>query len=214
MTGSVADLIEQGGTTFILIVLMSVLALTVGIERWAAMFVARKRMIDSTERILEHLRTHNRTMALAVNSTLARHPSTKLFEVLLADRLVPHTEVKRMQARIIRGTKTRLWILGTVGATAPFVGLFGTVVGIMRSFRSIGEAGGGGFSVVSGGISEALVTTAAGIAVGVLAMVLFNYLGVQAGAYAAELRENVEEITESYAAMPVSGLTAPQQAQA
>lgn len=209
MTSSVTNLIEQGGTTFVLILLMSVLALTVGIERWSAMFVARKRMLESTDRILEHLRTHNRTMALAVNSTLAHHPGTKLFELLLSERVVPHTEVKRMQARIIRATKTRLWVLGTIGATAPFVGLFGTVVGIMRSFRSIGESGGGGFAVVSGGISEALVTTAAGIAVGVLAMVLFNYLGVQAGAYSAELRENAEEIAEAYAATPVGALSAP-----
>ena len=203
MTGSVSSLIEQGGSTFILIVLMSVLALTVGIERWTAMFVARKRLMQGAELILEHLRGRNRTMALAVNSSMARHPGTKLFELLLSDRVVPYTEVKRMQARIIRGTKTRLWVLGTVGATAPFVGLFGTVVGIMRSFRSIGESGGGGFAVVSGGISEALITTAAGIAVGVLAMVLFNFLGVQAGAYSAELRESAEEIAES-AALPAA----------
>lgn len=210
MTGSVASLIEQGGTTFIIIVLMSVLALTVGIERWSAMFVARKRMLESTERILEHLRTHNRTMATAVNSTLARHPGTKLFEMLLSERTVSHTEVKRTQSRIIRAIKTRLWMLGTIGATAPFVGLFGTVVGIMRSFRSIGESGGGGFAVVSGGISEALITTAAGIAVGVLAMVLFNFLNVQASAFAAELRENVEEIAESYASVPTAALPAAQ----
>ncbi len=208
MTETVKAMFEQGGTTFIIILLMSVLALTVGIERWAAMFVARRRMSESTERILGHLRERNRTMALAVNSTVARHPGAQLFELLLADRAVSAGEIRRMQARIIRGTKTRLWVLGTVGATAPFVGLFGTVVGIMRSFRDISSSGSGGFSVVSGGISEALITTAAGIAVGVLAMILFNYLGVQAAAFSAELKENAEEIAESSLALPSQSLPA------
>ncbi len=208
MTETVKAMFEQGGTTFVIILLMSVLALTVGIERWAAMFVARRRMVESTERILGHLRERNRTMALAVNSTVARHPGAKLFELLLSDRTVSAGEVRRMQARIIRGTKTRLWVLGTVGATAPFVGLFGTVVGIMRSFRDISSSGAGGFAVVSGGISEALITTAAGIAVGVLAMILFNYLGVQASAFSAELKESAEEIAETSMSLPAQSLPA------
>lgn len=208
MTDTVKGMFEQGGTTFIIILLMSVLALTVGIERWAAMFVARRRMVESTERILGHLKERNRNMALAVNSTVARHPGAKLFELLLSDRSVTAGEIRRMQARIIRGTKTRLWVLGTIGATAPFVGLFGTVIGIMRSFRDISGAGSGGFAVVSGGISEALITTAAGIAVGVLAMILFNYLGVQASAFTAELRESAEEIAESSMALPTQSLPA------
>ncbi|MEZ0310479.1 MAG: MotA/TolQ/ExbB proton channel family protein [Myxococcota bacterium] len=208
MTETVKGMFEQGGTTFVIILLMSVLALTVGIERWAAMFVARRRMVESTERILGHLRERNRTMALAVNSTVARHPGAKLFELLLSERAVSAGEIRRMQARIIRGTKTRLWVLGTVGATAPFVGLFGTVVGIMRSFRDISSSGAGGFAVVSGGISEALITTAAGIAVGVLAMILFNYLGVQANAFSAELRESAEEIAETSMSLPAQSLPA------
>ena len=79
-------------------------------------------------------------------------------------------ERQRVNLRMRRG----LWILGTVGATAPFVGLFGTVVGIMNAFHDMAHTGQGGFAVVAAGISEALITTAAGIAVAVLAVVLFN----------------------------------------
>ena len=61
--------------------------------------------------------------------------------------------------------KARLWILATAGALMPFVGLFGTVLGVMSSFEAIGETGQGGFAVVSVGISQALVATAVGIAV-------------------------------------------------
>ena len=77
--------------------------------------------------------------------------------------------------------RARLWILGTIGATAPFIGLFGTVVGIMRAFHQMAITGQGGFSVVAAGISEALITTAGGIAVAIEAVVLYNMLNVLAG---------------------------------
>ncbi len=70
--------------------------------------------------------------------------------------------------------KRGLGFLATVGSTAPFIGLFGTVVGIINAFRSIAATGSGGMSVVSGGIAEALVSTALGIFVAIPAVVAFN----------------------------------------
>jgi biopolymer transport protein ExbB/TolQ len=67
-----------------------------------------------------------------------------------------------------------LGFLATIGSTAPFIGLFGTVVGIINAFRSIAAAGSGGMAVVSGGIAEALVSTALGIFVAIPAVVAFN----------------------------------------
>jgi len=63
--------------------------------------------------------------------------------------------------------KRYLWALGTVGSSAPFVGLFGTVVGILKAFQSMSTAGTGGFKVVSQGIAAALVATAAGLLVAI-----------------------------------------------
>jgi len=71
--------------------------------------------------------------------------------------------------------KRGLGFLATIGSTAPFVGLFGTVVGIINAFRSIAATGSGGMSVVSGGIAEALVSTALGIFVALPAVVAFNH---------------------------------------
>ena len=71
--------------------------------------------------------------------------------------------------------KKGLGFLATIGSTAPFVGLFGTVVGIINAFRSIAATGSGGMSVVSGGIAEALVSTALGIFVAIPAVVAFNH---------------------------------------
>src|SRR5215470_579352 len=71
--------------------------------------------------------------------------------------------------------KRGLGLLATIGSTAPFVGLFGTVVGIINAFRGIAATGSGGMSVVSGGIAEALVSTALGIFVAIPAVVAFNH---------------------------------------
>jgi biopolymer transport protein ExbB/TolQ len=71
--------------------------------------------------------------------------------------------------------KRGLGFLATIGSTAPFIGLFGTVVGIINAFRSIAATGSGGMSVVSGGIAEALVSTALGIFVAIPAVCAFNH---------------------------------------
>jgi len=66
-------------------------------------------------------------------------------------------------------------IVGTIGSTAVYIGLFGTVLGIIRAFHDISIAGAGGISVVIGGISEALVCTAAGLLVAIPAVITYNY---------------------------------------
>ncbi|HEU5179712.1 MAG TPA: MotA/TolQ/ExbB proton channel family protein [Candidatus Polarisedimenticolia bacterium] len=71
--------------------------------------------------------------------------------------------------------KRGLGHLATIGSTAPFIGLFGTVLGIISSFRGIAATGSGGMAAVSGGISEALVATALGIFVAIPAVVAFNH---------------------------------------
>lgn len=198
MFESVKTYYQHGGATLLLLIMMSVIALGVGIERLVLTLLSRKRMAKASEKVLQHLAEGNRTMAQAVNSTFPDHPVAALFAILLHGGDAPKLgQVKRAQQRIVRAARARMWILGTIAATAPFVGLFGTVVGIMNAFKEIGLQGAGGFQVVSGGISEALITTAAGILVGVEAMALFNYLQAQIGNFSAELKETCEEIVES-----------------
>jgi biopolymer transport protein ExbB len=104
--------------------------------------------------------------------------------------------VERERQRVNLKLRRGLWILATVGATAPFVGLFGTVVGIMNAFHDMAHTGQGGFAVVSAGISEALITTAAGIAVAVLAVVLYNVLNTHTQRLTLQLRLLTEEYLE------------------
>lgn len=77
--------------------------------------------------------------------------------------------------------------LGTIASTAPFVGLLGTVIGVIRAFGDMGAAGGGGFDVVSTGIAEALVATATGLFVAIPAVIGFNYLNQRIQSVATSL---------------------------
>lgn len=83
--------------------------------------------------------------------------------------------VASQRAAVVLSFKKYLWALGTVGASAPFVGLFGTVVGILKAFQSMSVAGTGGFKVVSQGIAAALIATAAGLLVAIYAVIAYNY---------------------------------------
>jgi len=97
--------------------------------------------------------------------------------------------------------------LGTIGATTPFIGLFGTVAGIMRSFRDlgldVGSGGAGNTAAVMTGISEALITTAGGILVAVEAVILYNYFQTRLARIAIEMRLLAEEFIELLRERPV-----------
>ena len=80
-----------------------------------------------------------------------------------------------------------LSFLATTGNTAPFIGLFGTVWGIMESFRGIGLKGSANLAVVAPGISEALIATAAGLAAAIPAVVAFNYFTQRVASFRAEM---------------------------
>ena len=97
----------------------------------------------------------------------------------LKGRISGAENVKRALRRAINTETTRMTqmvpFLATTGNTAPFIGLFGTVWGIMNSFHGIGERGSASLAVVAPGISEALVATAAGLAVAIPAVIAFNH---------------------------------------
>ena len=94
------------------------------------------------------------------------------------------------------GMKKYLWLLGTIGSSAPFIGLFGTVVGIIKSFESIAASGKSGFAVVAGGLGEALIATAAGIIVAVVAVVFYNYFQQRFSDLNVEVKNQLEDLRE------------------
>lgn len=102
----------------------------------------------------------------------------------------------REQKRVGGAMRARTWLLGTAGALMPFVGLFGTVIGVMSAFQAIGESGQGGFAIVSVGISQALVATAVGIAVALEGVVLFNIIQSSAQRLGRDLALLADELLE------------------
>ncbi len=108
-----------------------------------------------------------------VSSSLRRH------ETLEAERL-----------------QTDLTFLATTGATAPFIGLLGTVWGIMNAFRGIGASGSASLAVVAPGIAEALITTAAGLAAAIPAVMAYNYFVSWAGRLTIQLEDFGEQLRD------------------
>jgi biopolymer transport protein ExbB/biopolymer transport protein TolQ len=88
--------------------------------------------------------------------------------------------------------------LATIGSTAPFVGLFGTVVGIINAFRGISTEKSTGLGAVAGGISEALVTTAMGLFVAIPAVWVFNYFTTKIEGFDVEMGNSSSELIDYF----------------
>ena len=97
----------------------------------------------------------------------------------------------------VHGLRRGLWILGTTGSLAPYVGLLGTVIGILGSFQAMAEQGAGGFAVVAAGISTALVATAMGLAVAISALLVFNFLSTRVTNIANGLARSCERFVQA-----------------
>jgi biopolymer transport protein ExbB len=132
-------------------------------------------------------------------------PARRIYgDLVEQDASVPMPELERVATERnfeeVQGAGSNLWILGTIGAAAPFIGLFGTVLGIIRAFHAIGVAGMGGFPVVAAGISEALIATALGLGVGIIAVVAYNYFQSRVDRIDAALRIGSGRVLEALSA--------------
>ncbi len=104
--------------------------------------------------------------------------------------------VERKRLLINQELRRNFWMLGTIGSAAPFIGLFGTVVGILGAFQNMSQSGSGGFNVVAGAISEALIATAAGIVVAVVAVMAFNSFQTRWSALVLIVKIHTQELME------------------
>ncbi len=193
-------MIRAGGGAMAVIVLSALLALAVAIDRFIALFGVVHRARDLGDAVARHLFRNE----VAEGRALAERSRTPAADIFLAgfSRLgrasLEQVEGAVERERLAVGLRLRahLWILGTIGATAPFVGLFGTIVGIMHAFPQISVTGQGGFAVVAEGMSEALVTTAGGIVAAVVAVVIYNYFQSRVARTVMELKLVADEFLE------------------
>jgi len=106
------------------------------------------------------------------------------------------------KAEMLMQMKGGLGFLATIGSTAPFIGLFGTVVGIINAFHGIAATGSGGMAAVSGGIAEALITTGMGIFVAIPAVVGFNYFTGKIDNFRVEMNRASSQLVNCLCKVP------------
>jgi biopolymer transport protein TolQ len=111
----------------------------------------------------------------------------------------------------ITALERRLTWLATIAATSPFVGLFGTVMGVLDAFRGLGTAGAATLRAVAPGIAEALITTAAGLFVAVPAVVAYNQFAARIRIFASATDDFCRELMNSLEEIPVRGSAAPRE---
>ncbi len=208
MQFSMAELWQEMGLlakgVMILLAGMSFVSLAVAVEKWLTLQLAANQSTRFLRTWRDALRKNGYAAAAA---EAAQYPRSYVAQLVAAGTHILQStagQTAQMEAydrtvrRLVLATgaavKRGLGLLATVGSTAPFVGLFGTVIGIVNAFEQMAVAGQGGLGVVAAGIAEALVATALGIGVALPAVWLFNYLTQRIGTVLSEMECAAEEL--------------------
>jgi biopolymer transport protein ExbB/TolQ len=191
----------------IMLLLMSVISIVLAVERGLRYSVARNQSRAFVLQVAAALDDGKLDDVISIaernkKSHIAAMVATGLAEFQLAPSHVSTVEMidaakrglERSVATIHAELKRGLSGLATIGSTAPFVGLFGTVVGIMNAFRASAPAQGAGITTVASGISEALVTTALGLLVAVPAVWCYNYFTSTVEGFDVEMENSSMEL--------------------
>jgi biopolymer transport protein ExbB len=202
----------------VVLAIMSIYSLTIMVSKWWALRQAQKESRKFAPEFSQFLEEDNLTEAIRLaesykKSHVALVLGGALGEVkpLIADGSVTVSDINSAERAVERNMllevtnlKRGLAVLATVGATAPFVGLLGTTMGIVNSFAAMGATGSGGLAAIGGGISEALVTTAFGLIVAIPAVWAYNYFTTKIDNLTAEMTYVSKEMID-YLIKGVSG---------
>ena len=195
---------------------MSMISFGVSIERYYTFYQARKQSKLYAPQVAKHLKDGRLKDALAV-SQAKTYQYSHLAKVVLAglqeyqfqqdaggnlnrDDILDTVRraIQRATALTANDLKKGIPSLATIGATAPFVGLLGTVVGVINAFVGIASSGSGGIGAVSAGIAEALVETALGLFVAIPAVWFYNYLSGKLEFFNVEMDNSSSEMVDYF----------------
>jgi biopolymer transport protein ExbB/biopolymer transport protein TolQ len=196
----------------IILLIMSAWSIGVMIDRWVAFNAARKQSRQFAPAVAGALREGKLDEAIRVAE---RNKKSHLAKVVTAglqefkahgdSSEIPGEQIEaskraleRAEAIVHAELKRGLGGLATIGSTAPFVGLLGTVIGILNAFRKMSESKATGLAAVAGGISEALVTTALGLFVAIPAVMMFNYFTGKVEAFDVEMDNSSSELVDYF----------------
>jgi biopolymer transport protein ExbB len=191
----------------VILFFLSAWSVAIMIERALLYSAARKQSRIFIHQVAGALKEGRLDEAISIaernkKSHIAKVVATGLTEFQAASQQVPEEEVieaarrglERSVAIVHADMKRGLSGLATIGSTAPFVGLFGTVVGIINAFKGISEQKAAGLSAVAGGIAEALVATALGLLVAIPAVWAYNYFTNKVEAFDVEMDNSSMEL--------------------
>ena len=200
----------------VILIIMSMISFGVAIERIYTFAQARKQSKLYAPQVAKHLKEGRLKDAIAISSS-KNYRYSHLAKVVLAglqeyqfqqesganlsrEDLVDTVRraIQRASALTANDLKKGVAALATIGATAPFVGLLGTVVGIITAFQGIAATGSGGLGAVSAGISEALVETALGLVVAIPAVWFYNYLTGRIEYFNVEMDNSSSELVDYF----------------
>ena len=196
----------------VILFIMSIWSLAVMIDRALYFSAARKQSREFAPKVAGALKEGRLDEAVKVAD---RNKKSHLAEVVTAglqefrnygsggaitvDQIeASKRALERSEAIVHAKLKRGLGALATIGSTAPFIGLFGTVVGILNAFQSIATQKTSGIGAVAGGISEALVTTAFGLIVAIPAVMTFNYFTNRVEAFDVEMDNSSSELVDYF----------------
>jgi biopolymer transport protein ExbB/TolQ len=194
------------------LLILSVYSIAVMIEKFMTYRAAKKQSIDFLPVLVKCLKENNLQGAVDKSkefgkSHIARVVSAGLLEFQNQDFVAAASfdvvgavtrALERETAITSAEMKKGLGGLATIGSTAPFIGLFGTVMGIINAFTGMATSGSGGLAAVSAGIAEALITTAFGLLVAIPAVMAFNYFTNRLERFQIEMSNSSAELLDFF----------------
>jgi len=201
-------------TVAIILIILSVITVYLFIERMFTFGKAKKRSKDIAPRLANMLKKGQIQEALALSdkkenrgSHLARVTAAGIHEFMEGQQanLSFEEQVETAQRGCERAStiftqelRSGMSTLATIATSSPFIGLFGTIFGIINAFRGMALTGSGGIGAVASGIAEALITTAFGIGVAILALWCYNILTNRTDIYGAEMSNTTSQIVDFF----------------
>jgi biopolymer transport protein ExbB/biopolymer transport protein TolQ len=199
-------------TVIIILLIMSMYSIAIMVERFLTYSAAKKQSREFAPRVAQALKNdrieeainisdkHKKShLAMVVNAGLQEFRAHEASSDISGDEIeASKRALQRAIAIKSAEFKRGLSGLATIGSTAPFVGLFGTVFGIINAFTGMKSAESAGIGAVAGGIAEALLTTALGLAVAVPAVWLFNYFTGKVDGFIIEMDNSASELIDYF----------------
>lgn len=192
-------MIETGWPILSALLIMSIVSISIMIERTVVVKRAEQDARTFLPQIMEALRSGKPASAIAAICKNSEYPIAKALTVVVdehGDREAMERASQREIQKKIGELEAKIPALGTIASTAPFVGLLGTVIGIIKAFQSIATHMGGGPEVVAAGVAEALITTAFGLFVAIPAVMGYNHFSHRISKFAAEMDVDISELVD------------------